>query len=299
MISQQQKDLYDSISDGVYIVDLDRKICYWNKAAEKITGYSADELVGKSCADNILIHIDDQGMELCTVNCPLAESIHSGKPSQANVYLHHKDGHRVPVYIRTAPFSDEKHHIIGGIELFTEMSASQFGHKKASFMNRNDLIDHMTNLPNRRYLHSEIISDLFDLRTHDYAFGALLFEIDHLAGINEKYGRSVGDRIVKMVANTIAYEIRPFDVVGRWGGDEFLGLFTVDTQEHLEKIATRLMELLKQSKIILKEEVISSTISCAGTMAKPEDSADSLMERINRNMGCIKEKGANGIVIGE
>lgn len=53
--------IINNLNDGVYFVDLDRRILFWNKAAERITGYSADEIMGRQCQDNILNHIDEDG----------------------------------------------------------------------------------------------------------------------------------------------------------------------------------------------------------------------------------------------
>ncbi len=65
-------DLIENIYDEMYFVDTDRKITYWNKAASRITGFKADEVKGKSCSDNVLIHIDGKGENLCEGTCPLA-----------------------------------------------------------------------------------------------------------------------------------------------------------------------------------------------------------------------------------
>ena len=64
--------ILDNLYDGVYFVDLDRKITYWNKGAERITGYTAGEVVGNRCFDNILMHVDSRGTLLCKDLCPLA-----------------------------------------------------------------------------------------------------------------------------------------------------------------------------------------------------------------------------------
>lgn len=69
------KDSYESIvenlHDGLYFVDRNRVITYWNKAAEQISGFTADEVVGKSCSDDILTHIDSDGNNLCTGMCSI------------------------------------------------------------------------------------------------------------------------------------------------------------------------------------------------------------------------------------
>ena len=58
-------NLIENMYDGMYFVDTGRKSTYWNKAASRITGFKADEVQGKSCSDNILIHIDGKGENLC------------------------------------------------------------------------------------------------------------------------------------------------------------------------------------------------------------------------------------------
>ena len=55
------RDLLDNLYDGVYFVDRNRVITYWNRGAERTSGFSADEVTGSSCRDNILCHVDDQG----------------------------------------------------------------------------------------------------------------------------------------------------------------------------------------------------------------------------------------------
>ncbi|MFN3535085.1 MAG: PAS domain-containing protein, partial [Desulfatiglandales bacterium] len=94
------KQILDALSDGVYFVDKERRITFWNNGAERLTGYSADEVLGKSCADNLLMDVDDNGKELCTSGCPLEAVIRDGHMREADVYLHHKFGYRIPIHIK-------------------------------------------------------------------------------------------------------------------------------------------------------------------------------------------------------
>ena len=71
--------------DGVYFVDRDRRILYWNRAAGHITGYRQDEVVGTRCQDNVLIHLDDQGQSLCQSHvCPSVKAMRTGMISSLN-----------------------------------------------------------------------------------------------------------------------------------------------------------------------------------------------------------------------
>jgi PAS domain S-box-containing protein len=115
------------LNDAVYITDRGRKILLWNKRAEEITGYSAGEVVGSRCMDNILVHIDKYGHPLCTTNlCPLYRAIIKESPSKTPVliYAKHKKGHRIPVSVSVAPMRDDAGEVIGGIEIFRDETAN-------------------------------------------------------------------------------------------------------------------------------------------------------------------------------
>src|SRR6056297_3396468 len=100
------KRLLEELHEGVYFVDNNRQILYWNKSAERITGYLAEEVVGTHCYDNLLVHVDDNGNSLCRGICPLAMTINTLDKFTGKVYLHHKEGHRVPVTIKTLPMQN-------------------------------------------------------------------------------------------------------------------------------------------------------------------------------------------------
>ena len=78
------KEILDHLYDGVYFVDRERRITYWNHGAERITGYLAEQVMGRRCADNILEHVDAAGRLLCTGMCPLAASMLDGQQKEAD-----------------------------------------------------------------------------------------------------------------------------------------------------------------------------------------------------------------------
>ncbi len=129
--------LLDQVSDGIYITDTERSIIYWNRAAEKITGYSQDEVLGKRCADDVLNHTDLAGNELCGMElCPLHRAMLSGDPMQSPLTLRalHKDGRRLVVEVSITPLHGPSGDVIGGIEIFRDVSArAELEEKKARF----------------------------------------------------------------------------------------------------------------------------------------------------------------------
>lgn len=120
--TQITKNLLNHLYEGIYFVDVDRKIMLWNRGAENITGYAANELVGKYCQDNILSHENEEGNNLCKSGCPLHAAIEKGIYSDARVYLRHKDGSRIPVRVHISPIRNKANEIIGAVEVFIDDS---------------------------------------------------------------------------------------------------------------------------------------------------------------------------------
>jgi len=122
--SESLNTVLDSLADGVYITDLNRKILYWNKAAEQITGWPASEIQGHSCYDNFLEHIDSEGNHLCGEDtCPLHQAIIQKQSNRlpVMVFAKGKNGQRIPMEVTVAPVINAKGEVIGGIESFRDL----------------------------------------------------------------------------------------------------------------------------------------------------------------------------------
>ncbi len=119
--------ILDSLSDGIYVCDTDRRIVYWSKAAERITGWSREDVIGRRCLDDVLCHIDKDGHRLCGEEfCPLHRSMITGVSSGVPliVFAKAKDGSRVPMQVSVAPIRDAQGTIVGGVENFRDVSAT-------------------------------------------------------------------------------------------------------------------------------------------------------------------------------
>lgn len=289
------RHILDNLYEGVYFVDLERKITYWNKAAESITGYSREEVVGRSCGDEILNHIDDLGTRLCLDLCPLARTIEEETSREAGIYLHHKGGHRIPILARFAPLRDHEGNLVGAVEAFTDNSSFMDMDQRIRELERQALIDQLTNLPNRRFVEEEIEIRLAELSRYGRPLGMLFFDIDHFKSINDIHGHQVGDRVLKMVSRTLKANARPFDLIGRWGGEEFLGLIRNVDPGTLCSIGDRFRSLVRESKIYLGSEPIGVTISVGAALARPGDSAESLVQRADKNLYAAKKEGRDRV----
>lgn len=121
------REVLNHLNSGIYVTDRKRRILLWNKKAEEITGHKAEDLVGTGCWDGVLNHTDKDGHKLCSTRlCPLYRAMERNQPSGKAilVYTSKAGGRRVPLSVSVAPLRDDKGEVVGGIEMFTDESAS-------------------------------------------------------------------------------------------------------------------------------------------------------------------------------
>ena len=290
--------IIDNLNDGIYIVDKVRKIAYWNYAAEQISGFKAEEVVGGRCADNVLCHVDYSGNHLCKGDCPLSATIADGNTHKAEVYLHHKDGHRIPVSVSVTPLTDEDNNIIGAVEIFSDISSKLNNEMRLKELEQLAMLDQLTNLANRHYLERELDASFETKRRYGSLFGILFMDIDNFKQVNDLYGHDVGDRVLQFVAGTISANSRPFDLYGRWGGEEFIGIVRNVTIDDLRHLGERLRILVEESYILMDGKQLQVTISIGATMVTDSDSVATVLQRADDLMYQSKAAGKNRLTMG-
>ena len=294
----QLADVLENLHDGLYCTDTHRVITFWNHAAERITGYPAAEVLGRSCAANILVHVDTDGRSLCRGLCPLAMTMADCVGREAEVFLRHRDGHRVPVLVRTGPLKDRAGQVVGGVELFTDLSNILANNSRVRELEQLALLDTLTQLANRAYLQREIEARFEEMRRYGIPFGLLFMDIDFFKRFNDTYGHDVGDAVLKLVANTFTANSRAFDVYGRWGGEEFVGVIRNIDATDLAALGNRMRVLVNQSFLLHDEARLGVSISLGATVAKPDDTAESLIKRADQLLYRSKKEGRNRLTLG-
>lgn len=119
------ENVLESINEGLYVTDTSRRIVYWGKAAERITGWPASEVIGKRCHEGVLCHVDKDGHQLCgEEHCPLHRSMVTGQSSTVpiTVFARTKAGGRVPMQVSVAPLLDRDAKVVGGVETFRDLT---------------------------------------------------------------------------------------------------------------------------------------------------------------------------------
>ncbi|MGC4121731.1 MAG: diguanylate cyclase [Myxococcales bacterium] len=301
------ESLAEALHEGIYCLDQRGRIVYWNRAAEEITGYSRAEVLGSCCSDNLLVHVDAAGRSLCLGHCPMRQTLDDGERREALVFLKHKQGHRVPVHARVAALRDAQGRILGTVETFSDDTSRQALMARIADVERLAMLDALTNLPNRRYLEMTLELRVDELRRYGWSYGVLLVDVDHFKAVNDRHGHEAGDRVLKAVAETMSRSSRLFDVVGRWGGEEFLVILSHVPREQLVAVAERLRVLVASCRVPAPVPVtpapgepardpIHVTISVGAAMGEPGESGAQVLSRADKRLYEAKSGGRNCVV---
>jgi diguanylate cyclase (GGDEF)-like protein/PAS domain S-box-containing protein len=290
--------LMEIITEGVYFLDESGRITYWNNGAERITGYSREEALGKKCSDNFLRHVDEMGRELCIDGCPMMATMYDCRPREAEIFLHHKDGHRVPINVRTSPITGKGQKAVGVVEVFSDRSERSSLIVELENLRKEVLTDPLTGLGNRRYAEICAAAALRDLEAEGTEFGVLMLDIDRFKSVNDNFGHAIGDRALRMVGWTLANSLRRSDAAARWGGEEFLAVCPRIRRPLLEEVAERARALIERSWISLDDgRKIAVTVSVGGAIALRGEALEALVARADERLYACKTAGRNRVAI--
>ena len=291
------QEMLNNMFEGIYFVDTERKITFWNKGAERISGFSRSEVNGHYCFNNILNHVDDSGNQLCLGGCPLHRTIEDGQTREATVYLHHRLGHRVPITVKTTPIIQDKK-IIGAVEIFSDDAEKHLVRRQLEHLEMLAYRDELTGLANRRYVESSIRQKIMEFGELDLNFGLAFLDIDHFKNFNDSYGHALGDDILKLVSANLECLTLGAEVAGRWGGEEFVLVLNSRDKSSLDAQAERVRMLIEQSGLRSQGKTLRVTVSIGATLAEKEDCLDSIVARADKLMYLSKERGRNRVSIG-
>lgn len=295
--NEQYKEIFENLNDGVYYVDRERRITFWNKGAERISGFSSDEVINTHCYDNVLMHTNDAGSQLCVSGCPLLSSIQNNRINVASVYLLHKAGYRVPVSVRTVPIV-ENGEVFGAVEIFQVQHERMESLYNMQELKTLALTDQLTGLPNRRYTETFLASRISEYKALGINFGVLFMDIDHFKLFNDQYGHGVGDDVLRILAKTFTSNLRNSDFIGRWGGEEFIGICVCPDEDSLRQVAEKIRILAEKTSIPYADQSLSVSISIGATLYQTDETAEQVVQRADNLLYMSKTSGRNCVTLG-
>jgi diguanylate cyclase (GGDEF)-like protein/PAS domain S-box-containing protein len=287
----------ENLAIGVYLVDRERRIFLWNDGAENITGRLRQDVLGRACHDDLLMHCDANHTVLCHGGCPLVETMRDGKVREADVFLLHKDGQRVPVHLQVTPIRDAAGGIVGAAESFQErvLLPDLYVHPNERAV--HDSVDPLTGISDRHSLLSHVSAGIADLMENHDPFGVLGVVIDNLDQVRLSHGNQAARAVMRVVAQTLYRNLRQADVVGCWSQDGFIALVRNCPAEGLARVAAMLKRVVNTASVPWWGDHISFTVSIGGAVVQTGDTAESLLCRAEAALAITLREGCDHAVI--
>jgi diguanylate cyclase (GGDEF)-like protein len=285
----------NQVQDAVVWLNKDRKIVYWNKAAEQISGIDGAGALGKACFEEPALFVDFGGVNICRDKCPVAMTLKDGALRTLDVYLQHKEGFRMPAALRIIPVFKEDGEIIGAVETFTSTAPKVTIPLGLEELEKMGLVETETGIPSKQYLDMTLNTRLDEFQKYGLSFGLIYVDLDNYGKILEKYGRFNASKIVRTVARTLHKNIRFFDIVGRWGTEEFLVILLNIDDSRLDIVANKLRLLIAESYITTETGMLNATVSMGASLVLRYDTVESLVKRGEQLMMHSKWLGKNRV----
>ena len=291
----QYREVLKVLPNPVYVVDAERRIVFWNRAAESLTGYARSEVIARRCPDTPLKHCDENFVNLCENECPLSGTIQDGKPREAKVFLHRRDGQRQAVRVRCAALRDSSGTIVGAVESFEESQRQEVAKPGGASRSRTirRRIDVRTGLPDHDSVLGFLETCVDDFAQHPAPVCVLCVAIDEFTAFRKARGQQATSRILQALAEMISGNLNKNDMVGYFAENRFVAVLPDCPVTNLSSIGARLRLAAQTASISWWGDQLSVSISAGGTALKAEDSGETVIARAERVLQKALDKGGS------
>lgn len=285
--SEELERFFSVNLDLLCIADVEGRFLKANQAWSDILGYSVGDLEGRRFLD--FVHPDDVADTLEAM-----ASLSSGAEvlNFVNRYRH-VDGSYRYIEWRSHPYGRL---IYAAARDITERLESE------NRLRELTIRDALTGVYNRRHVFERLSALVAESRRTGKDFSVAIVDLDRFKSVNDKYGHLAGDAVLRAFSESIGGELRPYDLLGRYGGEEFIVVFPnaalCDAGSILERMRTGFQDLVLPVEGVELRCTFSGGVACSSEFDDRSLSAESLVEQADRRLYAAKGAGRNCIVSG-
>jgi len=261
-----------SIGDGVMVVDCSGNVEILNMVAERLTGWSNIETVGKSYKKIFQLSHQKEGK---VINDPVEEVLKNDTICELGNHgiLTSKNGTRYHIEDSAAPIKDSSGKTIGVVLVFRDVTEKKEQQDKIEYLSFHDAL---TGLYNRRFFEEEL--HRIDV-ARNLPISIIMGDANGLKITNDIFGHAYGDMLLRKISEAIRKECRNEDIIARWGGDEFVVLLPKTNEAEACQIKERIEEALT------RQEIRAIKASAAFGCDTKKDMGESIIEVLDRAEG--------------
>jgi diguanylate cyclase (GGDEF)-like protein/PAS domain S-box-containing protein len=287
----------DGLQTGVYIVDRNRRIRFWNQGAEQITGYLRQDVVGHFLRDHLLTAASQAKTPDSDPDDPINLAFRDGKPSLMDVYILHKEGYRVPIVLRTVPIRNSRGTVVGVAESFEKNRSAWEWSRRQSASADIASLDTLTGVASRSFMETKLHERLEIFAEDNIHFGILLVQIDHLDEYRSSRGPGVVAPILRIIAQSLENSVRPADLVGCWGKNQFMAILLECRESEVVLVGERVRKMIGQAEIEWWGDTFSVTSPLGGAGCRTGDDMEMLVARAIASLDESIVKGGNCVTV--
>ncbi|TVO70453.1 sensor domain-containing diguanylate cyclase [Sedimenticola selenatireducens] len=270
------------------ITDPDGVIEYVSPIVEKITGYTAEEVIGNTP------RLFKSGRTDIAVYESLWQAIKNKQSWQGEIENRRKDGRCYWEHISIAPVLNDNNELIAFVGSSTDITERKHLEQKLQELASTDPL---TGIYNRRHFLAEIETHLEYSKRYKSPLSLLIIDIDNFKSINDEGGHALGDAVIQQFTQVCEQTIRNVDLLGRLGGDEFAILMPETDRNEALVLAERIKEEVSQFELQYESHTLHITVSIGlSTFRKDpiqDDTVESLMARADEGLYQAKRGGRN------
>jgi diguanylate cyclase (GGDEF)-like protein/PAS domain S-box-containing protein len=280
-----------SIGDGVVCADIHGNITFLNLVAERTTGWSFQEAMGRPMVEIFRTRDGANGESIeTTAEVAMLQIRSMHMPSSSMLIC--RDGSAIPIEESIAPIHNREGRAIGAVIVFRDVSEARATAMQIAYSAQHDFL---TGLPNRMLLNDRIDQAIILARRSQLQVAVLFVDLDGFKHINDSLGHPIGDQLLKSIAMRLVSCVRGSDTVSRQGGDEFVVLMAdVSRPADASAMAIKILEALSKAHCIDEHDLhVTASI---GISTYPDDglNAETLIKNADTAMYQTKENGRHG-----
>jgi len=278
--------VFDSANDAIIVTDAKYKIIAANPASHRITGYTPIELIGK----NPLFLASESHDKLFYHK--IVSVINKEGHWQGEIYKQHKDGKRYPVRISISTCTDKQRNILNYISVFSDISEHKKTEQQLIYLADFDPLTKLS----KRHIIAERVKEVISYSNFNGAqkFALMLIDLDRFKNINDSLGHTIGDQVLKTIADRLKTNIRASDTISRLSGDVFIILVNHNkAQSAATRLANRVLrDLAEPIKFGTHDLVVTPSIGIA-TFPYNGENFDALLKNADAALHHAKAEGRN------
>jgi two-component system cell cycle response regulator len=290
--------MLDHLAFGCAIWDSDRKIAFWNREAENLTGYPRQEMTGSECSLFGERCFAGRGNTLCRIACPF-EGDPSAESGERHVIFCHRDGYHIQLKVSEAPVREKNGAVTAVMVLFSKEGSHMYTGSLIQGLVDAANIDPLTGLVRRSYVDSFLSYRFGDYQRYGSRFAVLFTDIDQFGSFNNVYGHEAGDAVLRAFGEALRGNVRDTDCCGRWGGDEFIAVINLPGDFSLTSLATRFSSISDSVMTTYNGQELKIHFSIGITAVRPGDTEESITRRADEYMYLAKKSQTLHIVTDE